>query len=415
MVCGMERTVRNPPARVKAWGRIQQILRDQGKRTWSAWVVLLGEVERVLKHCGVSRDGDEVLLVACSGGPDSMALAHAVMTLLGGRRVVLGHVDHAVRPGSAQDAELVRAFAERLGVRVLVERIAPKKDSEAELRRWRYDTLERMRESVGARFVLTAHTEDDQAETVLLALLRSARPESLRGMPRRRGRIVRPMLRLARREVRRYVAEHRVAFVEDPSNPEPRYLRNRIRKELLPLIERRYRSGFGRRVARLARRMAAEPVQIPHPSARVSKEAARPRSIGCDRRPWTGGALPDGRESAVFDADLLKLPSIRATRPGDRVAPFGMAGRRKVRDLLRESGVPVEIRNNFLVVADETDDVVWVPGVIRSKAAPVGPLTRSVWVFWIGGGSHQLQVEPRSVTLGPENRARPNFLAQEDE
>jgi tRNA(Ile)-lysidine synthetase-like protein len=127
---------------------------------------------------------------------------------------------------------------------------------------------------------------------------------------------------------------------------------------------------------------------------------------------------------AIFDADVLKRPSIRALRPGDRIAPFGMEGRRKVRDLLREAGVPAPIRERFLVVLDQNGQVVWVPGVMCSRLAPVGPLTSAVWVFWIVGAA-QLQGDSRSVTLGPEDfvttaraddsRRRPRLRTQDDE
>jgi tRNA(Ile)-lysidine synthetase-like protein len=104
--------------------------------------------------------------------------------------------------------------------------------------------------------------------------------------------------------------------------------------------------------------------------------------------------------------------------------PFGMDGHRKVRDLLREAGVPVQSREHFWVALDQDGRVVWVPGVVRSALAPVGPLTSAVWVFWIVGAA-QLQGDPRSVTLGPEDfattaraddsRERPGLTTQDDE
>ena len=128
---------------------------------------------------GVRRSGDDVLLVACSGGADSVALTHATVALLGGRRVVIGHVDHAVRSGSAQDAAAVAAWGQSIGVETHVTRLPPGRSDEARLREGRYAALQQLRAEVGARFVLTAHTQDDQAETVLMGMLRSASPAAL--------------------------------------------------------------------------------------------------------------------------------------------------------------------------------------------------------------------------------------------
>ena len=183
--------------------------------------VLLSAIERVLAAHGVSRAGDEIVLVACSGGADSVALAHGAVAVLGGRRVVLGHVDHAVRPDSAEDAAAVARFAARLGVELRIERLRPGPDDEARLREARYEVLRRQRKVIGAALIITAHTEDDQAETVLLGLLRSASPVSLSGIPQARGDVVRPLLGVSRAAIEDYVAHHRLPVREDPTNREP--------------------------------------------------------------------------------------------------------------------------------------------------------------------------------------------------
>lgn len=376
--------------------------------------MLLGAVLGVLEANGVTRHGTDVVLVACSGGMDSVALSHASVELLGARRVVLAHVDHRVRPDSAQDAVLVRRLADRLGATALFRELVLGPASEARLRALRYEALEDARSASGARYALTAHTEDDQAETVLLGLVRSARLSSLAGIPQRRGAIVRPLLGVPRAEVRAYAAANRLAFRDDPTNLEPRYLRNRIRKELLPLLERRYRPGMARRLARLARAVrwaASAPAPVAggadrlglsekHESSRVSTELDAVRAggpIACELRGWQGGPVPDGRSSAIFDAELLAAPVIRLPRAGDRIQTFGMDGRRKLRDVFREAKIPATIRETLPIVADDRGRVVWVPGVARSVEAPVSPLTRRVWVFWIG--SAQLQGDARSVSL----------------
>jgi tRNA(Ile)-lysidine synthetase-like protein len=365
-------------------------------------VVLLAEVERVLRAHRIERRGEDRVIVACSGGRDSVVLAHAVVELLGGRRVILGHVDHAVRPGSKADAAFVAELARALGASFAEATLEPGAPDEARLRRLRYAELEKIRKEFHARRVLTAHTLEDQAETVLLALVRSARVEALAGIKSSRGRVVRPMLRVSRAWVAEYAAVHGLRFREDPTNREPRYLRNRIRKELLPLLESRYRANMAGRLARLASRLAAAP---PAPAGAPTPPAeAQPRcEIKFERQVWMGEAIPDSKQVAIFDAAVLQRPVVRLTREGDRIQPFGMEGRRKVRDLLREARVPAGERGSFPIVADENGEVLWVPGAARSSAYPVTPLTHSVWVFWMND-SDKLQHAIRRVTVEEQDQ-----------
>lgn len=377
--------------------------------------MLLSALERSLAAHGVFRDGDDVVLVACSGGLDSVGLAHATVCVLGGRRVVLGHVDHAVRPGSALDADAVRALAVRLGVEVCVDRLAPGRDDEARLRAARYQALERQRAAAGARFVLTAHTQDDQAETVLMGLLRSARLSSLTGIPESRDQVLRPILTVPRRVVGEYVAAHRLPIQEDSTNLEPRYLRNRVRKELLPLLERRYRPGLRRRLAALAVQAAetvtegagAGPDWGPAPR-RGNRLDPSPWLDGqqwlkMERRVWRGGDAPDGTSAAAFDVEAVGTPCIRLIRPGDRMRPFGMRGHRKLRDLLRENRISVSDRPIVPIVVDDGDRVLWLPGVARSAWGPISGTTREVWWFSIGR-DHELQAQRSRATLDGATR-----------
>ena len=284
--------------------------------------MLLSALERALAAYGVARSGTDVVLVACSGGADSVALAHGAVSLLGGRRVVLGHVDHAVRPHSDADAAAVQALGTRLGCAVRIERLDPGPDDEARLRTERYAVLERQRADVGARFIVTAHTRDDQAETVLMGLIRSAMPAALCGIPIRRGVVVRPLLDVPRYAIETYIHRHRLPVADDPTNREPRYLRNRVRKELIPLLERRYRPQLGRRLAALAQRMteltesSRAPVRAaapPVPAADGAGHLLAPWLDGrmwlkMERRPWhPASPAPDWKADTVaFDADLRR-------------------------------------------------------------------------------------------------------------
>ena len=138
--------------------------------------MLLSELGRTLRGVGVLRDAESRVLIACSGGADSVGLAVAAVEWLGARRVVLAHVDHAVREDSAEDAHFVRVLAISLGARSVEARIEPEGSDEASLRESRYRALERMRAEVGAEWILTAHTRDDQAESFVLGMIRGRQP-----------------------------------------------------------------------------------------------------------------------------------------------------------------------------------------------------------------------------------------------
>jgi hypoxanthine phosphoribosyltransferase len=159
-----------------------------------------------------------------SGGPDSLALL--VLACAAGCTVTAVHVDHGLRPGSAAEAEVVRGAAGRLGAafRGVTVPVAPGPNLEARARAARYAAL--------PAGVLTGHTADDQAETVLLNLLRGAGLDGLGGMAPGR----RPLLRLRRAETHALCAALGLDPVRDPSNDDPAFRRNRVRHELLPLL-----------------------------------------------------------------------------------------------------------------------------------------------------------------------------------
>ena len=162
---------------------------------------------------------------AVSGGADSLALL--VLAVAAGCRVTAIHVDHGLRPGSAAEAEVVRGAAERLGAGFRAERVAvsPGPNLEARARAARYAVL--------PKGVLTGHTTDDQAETVLLNLIRGAGLDGLAGMAPEGH----PLLGLRRWETRAVCRGVGLQWVEDPSNADPLHRRNRVRAELLPLLD----------------------------------------------------------------------------------------------------------------------------------------------------------------------------------
>jgi tRNA(Ile)-lysidine synthase len=184
------------------------------------------------------------VLVAASGGVDSTVLVHGLHALAGelGVELVLGHVHHGLRGADADaDETFVRSLGAALGVRVAPRRLRAAGPSRARptlqeaARRVRYDALFEMAAAARAERVATAHTLDDQAETVLLRLLRGAGPAGLGGIPERSpdGRIVRPLLAVSRAEIERFARGRGLVWREDASNRDPAYARARLRRDWL--------------------------------------------------------------------------------------------------------------------------------------------------------------------------------------
>jgi tRNA(Ile)-lysidine synthase len=212
-----------------------------------------------IRRAGVP-DG-ATLLVAVSGGADSTALLRLCHDEAGTRgwEIVVGHIDHGLREGSAADAEGVRRLAGALGLPCSVLRVAERRRSEAagrsledEARRWRRRGLRRLARRARADWILLGHTRDDQAETVLLQLLRGSGLRGLSGMDAIRHPWLRPLLEVPRSELRGFLRRAGWSWREDPTNDDPRFLRNRVRARLLPLLRAEFQPGIDAVLARTA-------------------------------------------------------------------------------------------------------------------------------------------------------------------
>jgi tRNA(Ile)-lysidine synthase len=180
-------------------------------------------------------------LALVSGGPDSVALLRALVEL-GGELVVL-HVDHGLRgEESREDAEFVRVLCEKLGVRCEVRSIRLEEGANLQerARDERYRLAKVVADDLGLRAIATGHTADDVAETVLMNLARGTGLRGLAGIPPVRGRMVRPLIRHRRREVLRYLEYLDQPYRTDPTNLTGKYVRNRVRLEILPVLEELY-------------------------------------------------------------------------------------------------------------------------------------------------------------------------------
>ncbi|MDI6831548.1 MAG: tRNA lysidine(34) synthetase TilS [Actinomycetota bacterium] len=214
--------------------------------------IVLRRVEETVRSRGMVEAGD-LVLVAVSGGADSLVLLDAVALLAEDLGVSLGvvHVDHGVRPCSGEDASFVREVAEHYRLPCHVERIEAVggkggKSPEEWLREERYRIFRSLIEETGARRLATGHTADDRVETFLLRILAGAGPRGLASIPPVRGPYVRPLIGVWRREVEEYARFLPFEPRLDRSNLDLSIPRNRVRHELLPLLEGRYNPAVKR-------------------------------------------------------------------------------------------------------------------------------------------------------------------------
>jgi tRNA(Ile)-lysidine synthase len=206
--------------------------------------------------------------VAVSGGIDSTVLAHALYSLRQRceLQLVIAHVNHGLRGRESDcDARAVARFAENLGAPFSSTRVDPpalreqgnsreRPSLQEAARTLRYRALLEAMSETGCEALATAHQADDQAETVLLRLLRGSGPDGLGGIPEksRGGRVVRPLLSVSRAEIRRYAHEAGLTWREDASNGDPRYSRNRLRNEWIPGLIEDFNPQLLRAIANLA-------------------------------------------------------------------------------------------------------------------------------------------------------------------
>jgi tRNA(Ile)-lysidine synthase len=227
---------------------------------------LVAAVDRALLAAGQPARG-ETLVVALSGGADSVALTDALAALQRRRgfQLVAAHLDHGLRPASAEDAAFCHELCASLGVplragsgRVRARAQEEKGGLEQAARRERYSFLRRVKDDQGAVAIAVAHTQDDQAETLLLRLLRGSGPSGLASMRLVTGDVLRPLLAVSRRDVVAYLGERGLRWREDETNADPAYARNRVRHELLPYLESRFNPRVREALARTADLVAEE-------------------------------------------------------------------------------------------------------------------------------------------------------------
>lgn len=460
-----------------------------------------GKIVKTIEQYHMLDPGDHVI-VAISGGPDSVALASA---LLDRRKrfdlkLTLAHFHHGVRPKEADDdLEFVKALAEKWGLPIEVGHArlgARRKNLEEVMRDRRYAFLERIRRKRNADRIAVGHNANDTAETLLINLLRGSGVTGLAGIPPVQGKIMRPLIQCERREILDHIKNKKLRYRTDSSNTDMKFLRNRIRHELMPQLAKynpsvvstllrtaqsfheldMFLSGFASDVFRSISKTGKDRVEISIPElltlpqalrVMVLREAIRDKkgdlrrisrkhlldmdSLASGSRPNASLSLPGklnvirryeklllsgqvhtnevagtfevplavpgktsisfpGLGKAILTARMLKkfrgrsispapgkksasmkkniendvalfdmdaLPErlfLRQFRPGDRIRPFGMCGRRKLKDIFIEMRVPLDVRRNYPVMVSD-GEVIWVPGYRIADLYKVTPFT----------------------------------------
>jgi tRNA(Ile)-lysidine synthase len=460
---------------------------------------MLNKIKKTIASHAMLSPGDHHL-AAVSGGPDSVALLR-ILTLLAGEYglcLTTAHLNHGLRAEADAEEAFVRRLSDELGISCIcgkadIPSLNRRKQGSLEevARRERYRFLFEAADRCGAVKIALGHHRDDQAETVLLHLIRGSGAEGLRGiLPVREGRIIRPLLEVGRDQILEFLRRDQTAYMTDSSNADLRFLRNRIRNELLPELKARYnprlveglartagiirleddylagvvrqtldnwgvrpgweqvalplsgfrllhgalqarlikglleeasseKNGIGHRhveaVLRLCRRAPGREAALDLPFGlrvtcgrefiELSREGGTPvrrgrevlrfeygvtvpaaipvpeigRTVHLSWAAPPGPALMKERpEVAFLDYDCLEPPlTLRNRRPGDRVAPLGLEGSKKLKDYFIDGLVPRSLRDRIPLLADSRS-IVWIGSGRISERVRVTEGTRRV-------------------------------------
>ncbi|MBL4632340.1 MAG: tRNA lysidine(34) synthetase TilS [Kofleriaceae bacterium] len=374
------------------------------------------------------------LIVACSGGADSLALAHAACAHSKAKRLdtpLLVYINHGLRSEAPAEAAHIAKLAERFGAdfEQRVVEVSRKGSLEARARDARYAALESVCASHRATWVLLGHTSSDQVETVLMRIFRGTGIPGLAGMPQERGQFARPFLAFSRRDTERYCQTHKLPFVEDEMNRDQRFTRVRIRHHWLPALRKENpqlenailrlaesardhreildwaaRSFLNQQAKGLGLLVGEAWRSVPDSLAiralalfaesrgRRELQSVHLKSLLALTRGSADGtkecSLPGG--PAFRQYGTLYLPSLaeedspiaievpqgyeqRTWRPGDRMRPERLKGRsKKLSDLFAEAKIPRHQRLSAVVVTSlDTGDIVWAQYLGSSWQTPV--------------------------------------------
>ena len=335
---------------------------------------------------------EELTLCAVSGGADSVALLHFLRAQ--GFPVAAAHFDHHLRPTSGRDAEFVAGLCRAwevpcyMGEGFLADLPGNTEDN---ARTARYAFLERVADEIGAARIATAHHANDNLETVLLHLTRGCGLQGLAGIQPRRGIVVRPMLHTTRAAIEAYVAKNGLSYVTDESNADDRYARNRIRHQVVPVLES-LNPRVGEASQRMTDRLRADLERLgpwEKPMEPRSLPPLEPRAVRVGERVdtplWT---LETARETCPdapptperFYLKIVDGLVLRSRRTGDRLHPPFRTGK-SVKKWMIELKVPKGERPATPVIT-AGERVLAVAGVGPAREALAQPGEDAVWVRW---------------------------------
>ena len=447
---------------------------------------------------------DKRLLVAVSGGPDSMAMLVILEELSGemGFTLAAANFDHGIRAEAKREKRLVTSFCDKLGIPVYTgsgdvpaEALRSGKGIEETARAMRYRFLEEIAAEWHATAIALGHNRDDQAETVLHHIIRGSGWRGLTGMPVKRGVFIRPVLDCTRVELKTFLRERRIRYAVDKSNKDNSILRNRIRNKLLPYLKRNFNpsiddaliriqenlhegwqalSGQGMEIIpvsecdgeiafsvqeaeklsdyriyllidtilrdrfgiiqdiekthfdaakKLIRKsLSGNRIQFPHGVVlrkehgtltmafeERSKRKTVHRKITIQEhgklflRSWNLSVsirevdLPEKDEKSKAGEKCfanIEFPiHVRGRRPGDRLIPFGMKGRKKLSDIFIDRKIPLSSRDRVPVFED-AHGIFWVPGVVTAERMRINADTKKIIYISLSRGGENVLVSP---------------------
>ncbi len=278
----------------------------------------------VLRAAASALEGHERVVLAVSGGLDSMVLLDAVASNLPGDRtaVVVATFDHGTGAHASKAAKLVSKRAASLRIRCVTGTATRKHSREHEWREERWKFLRATAKTFMSP-VVTAHTLDDQVETVFMRILREAGPRGLAGLYAE-SEVIRPLIGLRRTDLEAYAGKRRIRFVDDPSNESRAHLRNRVRHELLPAITR-LRPSFPDQLLTIAQMSATWREEMAEAAAFIDVTPGQDGSLRVARSDLAGYDAESLR--SLWPAIAAKAGVVMDRRGTRRLAEFTMNGR----------------------------------------------------------------------------------------
>lgn len=319
-------------------------------------------VAAVIRDNRLIRQGDRVL-VAVSGGPDSLALLHLLRAIDVPMELMAAYIDHGLRPLEIpNETKTLQACCRALDVPFLTRSVdvnrlmaEEKRSPEEAARILRYQALEELRREYRAEVVATGHTADDQVEEFFLRLIRGSSRRGLSGMAVRRDMIIRPLLYETKASLSDFLTANQISWCVDSSNLERHFLRNRVRLDLLPLLEKEFNPAIRRTILQNMNILAEEEEYLEKRTEEAAALCVRPLSLPEDGKPQQLAVLtePFLDQHPAIRRRMLEQCFVRmGIRPAygqiDTIAEF-MARGTSGSEIHLDDGVRVEKRKDQLL------------------------------------------------------------------